>query len=838
MVEKPKGGVFLDQNDVWSQYLDEWATLNQSDAKEDDMTRWQEAVLSAFQEVVNKENGVVEASRDVREAQLMKIAQVSKDIPQRAQREVVNALLDDMFGFGPLQPIWSKPEISDMQIFVPFNSNERQIITYSSKEGRRVYQGMGFRNHRHAMTWLNRHLAQLGQHYDAAKVSMDATFPDGERMHVISGVSGYSVFREGEYKFVPCVIITMRRFVRAFTTSDLTIEAPAMDEPPQFPHLRQVRRAYQRKPSYFPYDGRSIDSATMDYLRVMVKLAKNHLISGGTGCHEADAPILMYDGRIKRAADVQVGDQLMGVDSTPRTVVDLHRGIGRMVSVTPNKGEPFIVNEGHVLSLKSSPRYAGEPRKTKNLTIEEYRRKSGFFKSRYRLWRAPVEFSEKELLIDPYFLGVLLGDGSIDGHGVAVCTPDTEIIQRTYQEAEQRGLRVTSYGQGMSVNYRIVSDTEGEYHHNNLIHDLKALDLYGTHSGEKFIPFIYKTASRFQRLELLAGILDTDGSWGGYGFDYITKSIQLASDVQFLCRSLGFSANFKKTTKGFTRKNGSKFSGTYYRMSITGECNLIPTKVERKQAPANKRQVERNSQMTGFTIENTVVGEYFGWEVDGDHLYLDGNFLVFHNSGKSTLANALTAEIPSGTILQVLEESPELQPQNDTHVIRIVQREGVFDLADAMKNALRQYPDRIFIAELRDTLAYTFLRAIQSGQDGSSTTIHANSCLDAIDVLINFAANHESRPPREMIRDIVFRRVQTVIHADAIKKPNGIARMVDEVVELLPNQTLHHVMQFHKVGINEDGSVAGYFEFFGPTDEFVAEMFDAGIPIPESWGWV
>jgi pilus assembly protein CpaF len=476
-------------DDLWKDSWDAWSEINKSDMTDDELFKWQELILKEFQEIVNKESGQVEVSRNVREAQLTSIVATHKEIPAKSHREIVKTILDDMFSFGPLQELWGNKKISDMQVFVPHDSREEQIITYSSSEGRRVYNGPGFRNYSHAMTWLNRHLARYGQHYDAAKVSKDATFPSGERLHVISGVSGYSKFTNGQYHFVPCAIITLRRFVRAFTTSELTIQSPAKTEPPQFSSLRQVRRAYQRKTSYFSYDGRSIDPATMDYLKVMVKLAKNHLISGGTG------------------------------------------------------------------------------------------------------------------------------------------------------------------------------------------------------------------------------------------------------------------------------------------------------------------------------------------------------------SGKSTLANALTAEIPSGTILQVLEESPELQPQNDMHVIRIVQREGVFELHDAMKAALRQYPDRIFIAELRDTLAYTFLRAIQSGQDGSSTTIHSNSCLDAIDVLINFAANHESRPPREMIRDIVFRRVQTVIHADAVKKPNGIARMIDEVVELIPDQTLHHVMRFHKVGINEDGSVAGYFEFTGPTDEFVEEMFDAGIPIPESWGW-
>ncbi len=821
--------------DLWSLSQDAWAELNKSNMTDNELFQWQEIVLKEFQEIANKESVQVEASRAMRDAQLTNIVAAHKEIPAKAHREIVNSILDDMFSMGPLENLWKNKEISDMQVFVPYDSREEQIITYASREGRQIYKRPGFRNYGHAMTWLNRHLAQFGQHYDASKVSMDAVFPSGERMHVISGVSGYSVFRKGEYKFVPCVIITMRRFVKAFTSQDLTSQSQAQTELPKFPNLRQVRREYQRKTLYFPYDSKSIDPATMDYLRLMTRMAKNHLISGGTGCHDADAPILMYDGCIKRAADVRVGDRLMGPDNTPRTVINLHQGVDRMVRVTPHRGEPFIVNEGHALALKSTPRQAGEQRQFKTITVSDYQKQSKKFKHIHKLWRANVKFPEKDLIIDPYFLGVLLGDGCIGNHHVAVCTPEKEIVQRVYQEAKNRGLHIRKVGEGTSVNLCVASDTKGEHHKNNLIHDLKALDLYGTHAGDKFIPQIYKTGSRKQRLELLAGILDTDGSWTGAGFDYITKSFELAKDVQFICRSLGYSANISKVSKGFTRKDGSKFSGDYYRIFITGEHNLIPTRVERKKG--TPRRQKKDLQVTGFTVEPIGYGEYFGWEVDGDHLYLDGQFLVHHNSGKSTLANALTAETPSGTVLIVLEEAQELQPQNDTHVIRVVQREGVFDLADAVKAALRMYPDRIFIAELRDTLAYTFLRAIQAGQDGSSTTIHSNSCLDAIDVLINFAANHSSHPPREMVKDIIFRRVHTIVHADAFKRSDGISRFIDEVVELRPDQTLHTVMRFHQVGINEDGSVAGYFEFSGPTDEFVEEMFDAGIPIPENWGW-
>ncbi len=487
-IDNPSSG------DLWDASRHAWEELNQSNLADNELFKWQELVLKEFQTFVNKEPGQTEASWAVREMQLTSIVTSHKEIPVKARQEIVKSILDDMFSFGPLQALWVNKEISDMQVFIPYDSREDQIITSSSRKGRRIHDGPGFRNFGHAMTWLNRHLAQFGQHYDASKVAMDATFPNGERMNVISGVTGYSKFIRGpknelSYKFVPCVVITLRRFTNPFTIEQLTNRTEALNEPPEFPNLRQVRRSYKRKKSYFRYEGGMADQATMDYLRIMVYLAKNHIISGSTGV------------------------------------------------------------------------------------------------------------------------------------------------------------------------------------------------------------------------------------------------------------------------------------------------------------------------------------------------------------GKTTLANALTGAIPKGTVLIVIEESPEMQPQNPDHVIRIVGREGVFTLAMAMKNTLRMYPDRIFIAEIRDTLAYVFLHAIQAGHDGSSTTAHANSCKDTIEVVTNFAANHESHPPREMIRDILYRRVHTIMHGRAVKKSENIARMFDEVVQLLPDQTMHTVMQFHQVGENEDGTVAGYFEFFGPTDEFVEEMFNAGIPIPDSWGW-
>lgn len=138
-------------------------------------------------------------------------------------------------------------------------------------------------------------------------------------------------------------------------------------------------------------------------------------VAGATGCHAPGTKILMYDGSLKRVEDIVVGDKVMGPDSTPRTVIELHRGFGRLVRIVPIKGEPFVVNEDHLLALYRTNKYAsGTWGKEKRivLSVAEYEKTTRWFKHLHKLYRVPVEFEEKDLPIDPYLLGVFLGDGS------------------------------------------------------------------------------------------------------------------------------------------------------------------------------------------------------------------------------------------------------------------------------------------------------------------------------------------------------------------------------------------------------------------------------------------
>ena len=236
--------------------------------------------------------------------------------------------------------------------------------------------------------------------------------------------------------------------------------------------------------------------------------------------------------------------------------------------------------------------------------------------------------------IDPYFLGVIIGDGCIV-HGVSVTTSDKEIRCVIFQQAELWNLRIRTEPAGKATTYFLVSDRGRRS--NRLIKALRRLRLYGGRAGDKFVPDAYKYTNLAKRLEILAGLLDTDGHCTCKGYDYISKSRRLADDVAFLCRSAGLRASVKPCIKGYR-----DVKGVYYRVSISGDCSIIPCRVKRKIA--DKRQQKKSVLRTGFHAEPAGCGEYYGFTVDGDNRYLLSDFTITHNCGKTIVFSAITQE--------------------------------------------------------------------------------------------------------------------------------------------------------------------------------------------------
>lgn len=311
------------------------------------------------------------------------------------------------------------------------------------------------------------------------------------------------------------------------------------------------------------------------------------ILSAGIGCGKClgkGTKVMLFDGTLKNVEDIEVGDQLMGDDGTPRNVLSTCVGKEPLYRITPNQGgEPFICNKSHVLSLKCTadknlPKYIKN--KVENLSVKDYLGKSKTYKNMYKLYRVPVDFKETTVLeIDPYLYGVYLGDGSIT-------VPKGNILLKIIKES--------------------------------------------TKTGHKRILHRYLTASRENRLQLLAGLIDTDGYADRKNQARIitTKYKDLAEDYAFLARSLGFKVSIKERKKKLNYKNNEIY--TSYDVGISGNLTTIPNKVIRKKCRKNHYAVD--PLKTGFTVDPLGVGDYYGFEIDGNKLFLLGDFTVTHNT--------------------------------------------------------------------------------------------------------------------------------------------------------------------------------------------------------------
>jgi SpoVK/Ycf46/Vps4 family AAA+-type ATPase len=168
--------------------------------------------------------------------------------------------------------------------------------------------------------------------------------------------------------------------------------------------------------------------------------------------------------------------------------------------------------------------------------------------------------------------------------------------------------------------------------------------------GNKHIPLVYKTASRSDRLKLLAGLVDSDGHLDMGCFDFCQKSSILADDIAYLARSLGYAVH--RTTEYKSCTNSKRPHSDYYqRVRISGELSEVPTFLPRKKAEFRKQI--KNVLRTGFTVESLGDGEYYGFTIDKDKLFLLGDFTVTHNTASITQYCQMAIKEDPGTVVIV-----------------------------------------------------------------------------------------------------------------------------------------------------------------------------------------
>ena len=347
-------------------------------------------------------------------------------------------------------------------------------------------------------------------------------------------------------------------------------------------------------------------------------------------CLGKGTKVLMYDGTLKKVENIQAGELLMGDDSTPRKVLSIARGREKMYWIRQNKGMDYRVNESHILSLKRSRVEGGhEKGKVLNISVRDYLQKSDKFKSNYKGYKVAVEFDEKPLPIDPYFLGLWLGDG--DKNTARITSADPEVVQALTDYSKVlcesgEDVMVSTYAYAERCpQYAITKGYQGKQRFFSLQNELRTLDLL----GNKHIPHDFLINSTENRLQLLAGLIDSDGHYlvQSNGYEITQKDKALAVQIKFLCDSLGFRVSIRKKRAVISTIG---YESEVYRLRIYGDIHRVPVKVERKKANAWKSNIDW--QVTGIQVEYDKVDDYYGFEIDGNRLFLLEDMTVTHNT--------------------------------------------------------------------------------------------------------------------------------------------------------------------------------------------------------------
>lgn len=357
-------------------------------------------------------------------------------------------------------------------------------------------------------------------------------------------------------------------------------------------------------------------------------------------CHTKNTPILMFDGSVKMVQDVVVGDRLMGPDSKPRIVLSLATGVEKTYIVKQAYGIDYGVNESHMLSLKRSRNGKGKNPKVKHgdvldISVKEYLGKSDKFKNNFKGYKVGVEFEERDVTLEPYFIGLWIGDGTSEN--AVITKPDIEIYEYLSSYAKRIGCVVASHKyEGKCQQYNIKGNN------GYIVKGLKGLNLI----NNKHIPNNYLINSEINRLELLAGLLDSDGYYDKCreGYEITQKDKNLAYQIKFLADTLGFRTTINKKIGSISSIG---FKGLYYKVLISGDVWRIPLRIKRKIS--NIITNKKDWTMSKISIVENGYNQYFGFVIDGDHRYLLGDCTVTHNTALVTamaLNMAINHQIP------------------------------------------------------------------------------------------------------------------------------------------------------------------------------------------------
>lgn len=355
----------------------------------------------------------------------------------------------------------------------------------------------------------------------------------------------------------------------------------------------------------------------------------------GKGQRE-NAKILTPTG-YKRFGDIKVGDKVISGTGNVAEVLGVYPKPSMAVyELTFDDGSKVQCSKDHIWHVQTvDDRNKGNKNKYRDVELKDMLNNYKVGKRQqcnYSVDYVPVIdcFEQKELKIDPYLMGIILGDGGLTSGGIRISIPDEEIRR----EVEKRipDSLVLKYVD--KYDYSIVKKGKRSRKPNCLIDSLRFYELYGKYSYEKHIPKDYLYSSYENRLELLRGILDTDATpTSGNCIEFTTTSFQLAEDVKELVHSLGGYCSCSLKAKSGYKKNDEfiKCRNAYRLVIQFSSEQPKPFRLSRKANRYNpKRKVLKR-----YIVDIKYIGEektsciYIS---DTSHLYITDDYVITHNT--------------------------------------------------------------------------------------------------------------------------------------------------------------------------------------------------------------
>lgn len=406
-------------------------------------------------------------------------------------------------------------------------------------------------------------------------------------------------------------------------------------------------------------------------------LTVTHGPAGTSKAQPLDTPILTPDGWVKMG-DIEIGDRVISSDGKPTIVI----------GVSPH-GEKdvweLIFSDGTKTECCSDHLWFTQTEKDRNnrkwtKTIDGVRsryreQKEGSVKSTSEIIETlytrrgrinhtipitdPVQFNEKEVELDPYIMGCLLGDGCFRGSGVKLTSSDSELVEKVRKLLDD-DIEINYYSR---YDYALVK--EPKTRENKVKQYLSKLGLWSKLSDEKFIPDCYKFNSVDKRISLLRGLMDTDGSVSKNGTytSFTSTSKRLIDDVKELVQSLGGISTDHTPYNSYYKKSDEKIFGKIsYGITVTMNPDINPFYLKRKNI---KVLPKTRYKPIRYIVSARLIGkkEVQCIKVDNpSHLYLTNDYIVTHNTFSTcytALALLADKKIERIIITKPIQESGE-----------------------------------------------------------------------------------------------------------------------------------------------------------------------------------